>query len=100
MRVFQDKGARPGRRGAVVAVTSVYKVQLRTARIAQLLTGYKPGAAVALRLDLAAALDDPNTAPALFSFRAKPGARSRGARELRQIVAEIARDCRRDKAWP
>ena len=66
---------------------SLFQIHSYTTRIARSLTG----GTNAIRLDLGAAIEDPNTAPALFSFRALPAYRSKSAMELRKAVADVVR---------
>ena len=66
---------------------SLFQIHCYTTRIARSLTG----GTNAMRLDLGAAISNPNTAPALFSFRALPAYRIESARELRKAVADVVR---------
>jgi len=70
---------------------SLFQIHCHTTRIARKLAG----GADAMRLDLGAAIRNPETAPALFSFRALPAYRSKAASELRKAVADIVRKERR-----
>jgi hypothetical protein len=66
----------------------VFRIQCKTAAIARKLTGDHRNA---VPMDIEAFLLDPNTAPAMCSFRAKPRFRSRAAQQLRAQVAAIVR---------
>lgn len=72
----------------------VYRVQCQTASIAREISGATGNA---MRLDLESAIQNPDSAPALFSFRALPGFRSQDARALRRIVATVVRRQRRKR---
>ena len=70
---------------------SLFQIHCHTTRIARRLAG----GTNAMCLDLEAAIQFPDTAPALFSFRALPAYRSKAAIELRRAVADIVRKERR-----
>ena len=70
---------------------SLFQIHSYTTRIARRIDGGTD----AMRADLETALYNPNTAPALFSFRALPAYRSESAKRLRKAVADIVRDERR-----
>ena len=69
----------------------VYNTHCKTWRVACNFAGNSPDV---LRVDLAAAIDDTSTAPALFSFRALPQFRSIAAKQLRREVAAFMRESR------
>ena len=66
---------------------SLFQIHSYTTRIARKIAG----GTNATRLDLGAAIENPNTAPALFTFRALPAYRSESAVKLRKAVADIVK---------
>ena len=73
------------------AIMSLFQIHTYTTRIARRIDG---GTDV-MRVDLETALNHPNTAPALFSFRALPAYRSEAAKRLRIAVADTVKQERR-----
>ncbi len=70
---------------------SLFQIHSYTTRIARKIDGGTD----AMRVDMEAAIKNPNAAPALFSFRALPAYRSEAAQRLRKAVADIVRQERR-----
>ena len=66
---------------------SLFRIHSYTTRIARRIDD----GTNAMRMDLETALNNPDTAPALFSFRALPAYRSKSAKRLRKAVADIVR---------
>lgn len=73
------------------AVMSLFQIHSYTTRIARRIDG----GTNAMRAGQEAALKNPDTAPALFSFRALPAYRSKSAKRLRKAVADVVREDRR-----
>ena len=73
------------------AIMSLFQIHSYTTRIARRIDGDTN----AMRVDMEAAIKNPNTAPALFSFRALPEYRSESAKKLRKDVADVVRRERR-----
>ena len=69
---------------------SLFQIHSYTKRIARRIDGGTD----AMRVGLEAALKNPDTAPALFSFRALPAYRSESAKRLRKAVADVVREDR------
>ena len=67
---------------------SLFQIHSYTTRIARQIDGGTD----AMRVGLKAAIKNPNTAPALFSFRALPEYRSESAKRLRKAVADVVRE--------
>ena len=73
---------------------SLFQIHSYTTRIARRIDG----GTNAMRVDLETALNNPDTAPALFSFRALPAYRSESAKKLRKVVADVVRQNRHSQA--